>query len=53
MASSKKPGNKRIKAGKKKLEKGILGSRTYNILSGTKDIYEGEKSNRKTKRKSK
>jgi hypothetical protein len=51
MATRRSPGKKKIKSGERDLEKGVLGQRGYNIFRGTKDIYQGEKANRKARKK--
>ncbi len=51
MFAARKPGNKKIKTGERDLEKGVLGPRGYNIFQGTKDVYQGEKANRKARKR--
>lgn len=38
-------------ARKLRQEKGFLGPRGYNIFQGAKDVYQGEKANRKARKK--
>ena len=49
----RKPGSGDIKAGERDLERGVLGTRGYNLLKGAKDIEQGIKKDRRARRKEK